>query len=246
MYLRNYMEDVVIDVLDILLKERDDDICNSHQSKLDIIAFSLNRLPPKYIVSERGFTHSFIEEINNTDWKTDVISVVNLGIDIISKRQRNHPENEEIEEGILNNKNNIKDPIENLFVTEEGVYYYNFPHIVGQVFDKDTLKPIENVKVKLYIDDKFAKSSESSWKNPYITKKVTQGFYSFWPKSVKLKSSNPLSKRFTFRLNFSKDNYYSHSKEFYIVVEPEKVHYRFIRRNFTEKIDTTILEKRKR
>ncbi len=240
MNLRNYMEDVVTDVLDILLKDRGENGHLSKQCKLDIIAFSLNRLPPKYIVSERGFTHSYIEEINNTNWKADIISVVNLGIDIISKRKRNY-KNENISKN--ENKNQMDSVLK---VKDDNVLYYNFPHLIGQVFDKDTFKPLNKVKITLYLNDKKAESSDHSWKNPYITNEATQGFYSFWPRSIKVNSDNQTSKKFSFRIHFSCNNYFTHNKEFYIWVEPEKINYRFIRRNFTEKIDLTTLERRKR
>jgi competence protein ComFB len=234
------MEDVVTDVLDILLKERGENGNLSKQCKLDIIAFSLNRLPPKYIVSERGFTHSFIEEVNNTNWKADIISVVNLGIDIISKRKRNYIDSKTIS----NNKTNLIEDL--LHLKEDNTSYYNFPHLIGQVFDKETFKPLNNVKVSLYLDDVLAESSDSSWINPYITNEATQGFYSFWPKSIKAIENNPETRKFNFRIHFSRKNYFSHNKEFYMSVEPEKINYKFIRRNFTEKIDLTTLEKRKR
>lgn len=237
MSIRNYMEDVVRDVLEILLKERAG-ICKCQQCKKDMMAFALNRLPPKYIVSERGFTHSFIEEINNVDWKADVVTVVNLGIDLISKRKRKHH--------TPSQKANHPIFVEDLYKKEKDVYYYNFPHLIGQVFDKENFSPVDSVKVILFFSEKIAESSNKSWNNPYITNKATQGFYSFWPKAFKTKTENPEPKNFNFKLLFSKDNFYTHNKEFYIRVEPEEVEYKFIRRNFTEKIDLTILEKRKR
>lgn len=240
MALRNYMEDVVIDVLNILLKDRSN-VCKSKQCKLDIIAFALNRLPPKYIVSERGFTHAYIEEINNVGLRGDVISVVNLGIDIISKRKRRNYNHQN-----LNEDYNIIREVENLFTKEKNVYYYNFPHLVGQVFDKDTYEFLADVKVTLYLDDKIVESQDISWINPYITNTATQGFYSFWTKSIRIETKDPKPQKFTFKLLFTKKNYYSRTSEFYVVIEPEEVLYRFIRRNFTEKIDVTILEKRKR
>ena len=238
MNLYNYMEDVVIDVLDILLKERDG-ICKCKQCKLDMTAFALNRLPPKYIVSERGFTHLYMEEINNSNWRADIVSVVTLGIDIISKRKRHDNNNAQSDKV-------IKKSIEKLHEKDSDVYYYNFPHLIGQVFDKSLLSPINDVKVTLFLDETIVNSSDNSWSNPYITNNVTLGFYSFWPEAIKINSKAIKSQKFNFKLLFYCDNYYSYTKEFYILVEPEKIQYSFIRRNFTEKIDDTILEKRKR
>ncbi len=238
--MHNYMEDVVIDVLDILLKERDN-ICKCRQCKLDIVAFALNRLPAKYIVSERGFTHSFIEEINNLDRNADIISILNLGIEIISKRKRHHYEHS-------NNKDEENAAIDILYEKEDNVYYYNFPHIIGQVVDKDTLTPLENVKVTLCLDEEIVESNERSWNNPYFTNKAALGFYSFWAKSIRIYDdlNMPQSKKFNFKLLFTCENYYSYNKDFYIIVEPEDFHYQHIRRSFTEKIDKITLEKRKR
>jgi len=72
MELKNYMEEAVKDTLDSVLKDLD--VCKCEKCKLDIMALTLNNLPPKYYDTERGELYTKINELKRQ-----------LEVDIISK-----------------------------------------------------------------------------------------------------------------------------------------------------------------
>jgi competence protein ComFB len=53
MKIQNYMEEVVQDELELLLSERTD-VCKCQKCKFDMMVFALNRLPPKYVITDRA------------------------------------------------------------------------------------------------------------------------------------------------------------------------------------------------
>jgi len=82
----NYMEQVVKDELPRLIDLRKD-VCTCENCQLDIIAYALNQLPPKYVVSERGHVHTKIDFVE-IQHETDVTRVILQGINTIGKRPR--------------------------------------------------------------------------------------------------------------------------------------------------------------
>lgn len=232
MALKNYMEDVVSDVVDIILKEKD--ISLSTPDRRDIIAFSLNRLPPKYIVSERGFTHSIIEEKNDPEFHANIIAVVNEAIDVVIRRPREHSADEET-------KNIELGPF-----TFDGNKYFNFPHFLGEVCSQKDLETIDKVQIKLFMDDELCEMAETSWVNPYTTKAVTGKFYSFWPKAVLKTESMEDQMSFTFKIRFDHKDYYPFEREIILLIEAEDRKYNYIRRNYTELIELTAMEMREK
>ena len=78
MRLKNYNEDLVLDTVKIVLKDRKD-IRLSRSFILDVAAYALNRIPPKYITSERGFTREVVQPANgNGDDGEKLINVIEL------------------------------------------------------------------------------------------------------------------------------------------------------------------------
>lgn len=67
----NYMEDMVKEQLEEILAKRDD-ICKCQKCKFDIIVLALNRLPPRYVVTEKGRIYTKLQE-QVTQFKADVI-----------------------------------------------------------------------------------------------------------------------------------------------------------------------------
>ncbi len=83
MEIYNYMEDIVRDALDGLLLEKQD-ICKCEKCRLDISACALNRLPPKYFVSNKGRVFTKLQEVQ-VQFKADVIRELLAAISNVSK-----------------------------------------------------------------------------------------------------------------------------------------------------------------
>ncbi|MBP6920675.1 MAG: late competence development ComFB family protein [Candidatus Omnitrophica bacterium] len=78
MKIQNYMEDVVQDELELLLSERDD-ICKCQKCKYDIMVMALNRLPPQYVITNRGRLYTKLTE-QETQFKADVVKELTKAI----------------------------------------------------------------------------------------------------------------------------------------------------------------------
>lgn len=79
----NYMEYIVSDELEKLLASTEA-LCKCQKCKLDITAWALNRLPPKYIVSEKGRIYTKLDE-QNMQFRVDVIRELTKAILYVSK-----------------------------------------------------------------------------------------------------------------------------------------------------------------
>ncbi|MCM8773913.1 MAG: late competence development ComFB family protein [Candidatus Omnitrophica bacterium] len=86
MELHNYMEEVVKECLDEELPSRED-VCKCDRCKLDMLAWALNRLSPRYIVTDEGRVYTKLQEIN-IQFRVDVIREVTKAIEHIKKNPR--------------------------------------------------------------------------------------------------------------------------------------------------------------
>ncbi len=160
MAFKNLMEDIVTAVVDEVLMKEDKDSLEYKPDKQDIITYVLNRMPPKYYTSERGILHGTLEAKFTFQQKADILFFTHEAIKIIQSRRRSE--------------------IEPKDVTDESKIYC-LPHIIGEALEETTFSVIPDVKVTLLHQGKPAKMVDTTWKNPYITSKSTEGYYHFWP-----------------------------------------------------------------
>ena len=81
MQIQNYMEDVVQDELELLLDERDN-ICKCQKCKLDMMVWTLNRLPPKYVITNKGRLYTKLKE-QEIQFRADVVKELTKAISYI-------------------------------------------------------------------------------------------------------------------------------------------------------------------
>lgn len=77
--LKNYMEDVVSQLLEKDLK--DSDVCQCEKCKLDIMALALNNLPTVYTVTRRGEIFAAIDSTytqNRVDAEVAVLNAIEM------------------------------------------------------------------------------------------------------------------------------------------------------------------------
>jgi competence protein ComFB len=71
--LTNYMEDAVRSVLEeMICDEAYQNLTMDPKLKLDVMAYALNRLPAKYVVSDRGHLYTRVQELRQ-QFKTDIV-----------------------------------------------------------------------------------------------------------------------------------------------------------------------------
>ena len=76
--LHNYMEDVVEAFLDDILDETEG-VCRCPKCRLDILAIALNKLPPRYVVTEKGMVYAKAAELE-LQFKADVIKDITKAV----------------------------------------------------------------------------------------------------------------------------------------------------------------------
>ncbi len=195
MRLKNYNADLVLDTVRVVLKDRPE-VRATRSFVLDVAAYVLNRIPPKYIMSERGFTREFAGAVGNGDGEgerltnvIELITLVNRGIEVVGKRR--HDGSPGRRSGAVPRRSPL-------------TYFYNMPHIFGRIVDARDGAPVISAKATLWINDKVAAPAESGWRNPYLTNEHTRGYFSFWPKVA---TGEADSERFQVKIGFSHDRY---------------------------------------
>lgn len=159
MALKNLMEDVVSSVVKEVLK-RDGAKTGAGKHEQDIVAYVLNRVPARYITSERGVIHGKLESRFTFQQRTDILFLIQEAITHVSTRRDSSPHSDY---GELSKKSLL------------------LPHIMGEVLEETTFSIIPDVEVSLLYKDKTAKMIDKGWVNPYITNRSTKGYYHFWP-----------------------------------------------------------------
>jgi len=176
MELKNYQEDVVLRAIDIALEDQPKLVSDSAFIN-DVAAYVLNRVPPRYVMSERGFLRLTVEQLEEGDGNRSLANIielmilVNRGIDIVQSRR----------------------PSQNTPAADEGPaapeepneFVHNYPQFIGRVVDDVTEQPVFGAVVSLHLDGDLVPPAEPGWSNPYRTHPQTKAFFSFWPHAAK-------------------------------------------------------------
>lgn len=177
MRLKNYNEDLVLETVKIVLRDRKE-ISPSRAFVLDVAAYALNRIPPKYITSERGFTREVVHANNGNGEEgekllniIELITLVNHAVDVVGRRRH---ENAPAKKPPRSSSADDAD----LRLT----YFYNMPHIFGRIVDAGDGKPVIAAEATLWINERVSVQAEPGWRNPYTTNEQTKGYFSFWPR----------------------------------------------------------------
>jgi competence protein ComFB len=80
------MEEVVQDELELLLAEREN-VCKCQKCKFDMMVWALNRLPAKYVITDRGRLYTKLKE-QEIQFKTDVVKELTKAIDFVSRNPK--------------------------------------------------------------------------------------------------------------------------------------------------------------
>ncbi len=172
MDIRNIMEDAVKAMVEELFEREDRekrlDFCTCDQCKLDVVCYVLNRVKPEYIVSSRGLAYSEKEGLDKVQRQADLISMVKEGWGKVSHFPR--LTSDHVGGGPLNV--DLKGPV------------FNFPTIMGRVFDGRTFAPLGEGAVRLLTGGAEVAMVDPNWQNPFVLAGATGGTYIFWPRSI--------------------------------------------------------------
>ncbi|MCM8812684.1 MAG: late competence development ComFB family protein [Candidatus Omnitrophica bacterium] len=85
--LRNYMEFVVEEAVERELNSGNASWCTGEKTKKDVMAIILNRLPARYIVTDKGRIMTKIKE-TEVQFQADVIREMMRAIELVKKNPR--------------------------------------------------------------------------------------------------------------------------------------------------------------
>ncbi len=125
----------------------------------DIVGYVLNRVPPQYVSSSRGFLHNASKE-DIDQLSIDIQTIIDEGYDIIQRRDSDK----------LNDK---------VFEIKKSGYYVVYPIVIGNIFYADNFSRIESGTITLYRENEPMKSYDSNFPNPFILSAHSPGRFMF-------------------------------------------------------------------
>lgn len=187
MNVHNVMEEVITKRVNALYDQiKNSEVnwlsCDCKNCRLDTISYVLNRIPPKYVVSGRGVTHTS-ELLKDNQLMADINAHGLDGIRIISSTKRPFHTL----------------PREELLPSELTQPSFNFPTFSGTILDGNTFEPIAGAKITLLSDGKTVEMIDMTWANPATTYFSTKGTFTFWVKPLKADEVG-INKKFNFKL----------------------------------------------
>jgi len=174
MEIHNISEDIVIlstqRIFESIQKEGNPQgFCLCDQCMLDTVCYTLNRIEPQYIVSNRGITRLNQDWVGRQQIEADIASLVYNGIRLVNHNLR--PTSSHNELSAADNRNQTKPA-------------FYFPTILGRLFDGITFAPLSGVTVELRCDSELVTMRNRNWQNPFTLISNTPGSFSFWPAPV--------------------------------------------------------------
>ena len=189
MRLKNYQEDVVFRAIEIALEDQQD-LLFDESFVNDVAAYVLNRVPPRYVMSERGFLRLALEHSDEGDQDRSLANVielmmlVNRGVEIVGSRRSAESRERAAVAGPPDSQPGPG--IERELFVEPGLeYVHNYPQIIGRLVDAGTGNPVVDATVTMFIDGDPVPPAANGWQNPYVTREQTNGHFSFWPRAAK-------------------------------------------------------------
>ena len=83
--LKNYMEVCVSDMLPAVTKFMDN--CKCEKCNMDIMAYALNNLPPKYVATRKGHLYTKLE-VMHSQFDADIITALTNGAKLVANNPR--------------------------------------------------------------------------------------------------------------------------------------------------------------
>lgn len=166
MRVHNLVKDLVVQKVEELFSESAElkkaGLDLDQASKFDVVCYVLNRTPPQYVVSGRGIAHSETADYQRkVQQLADITRLVREGIESVARHRRERAEGN--------------------FGPERNGPFFNFPSIIGRMFNGVNFEPIHDVTVGLYQNGQLVKVIDPNWQNPYKLVLNTAGTYLFWP-----------------------------------------------------------------
>jgi len=195
MDIHNTNEDLVYSTVQTIFDEiqnsgNPENYCLCYQCRIDTICYTLNRIEPHYIVSNRGFTRIEQTSIKRQQIEADISTLIYKGLRLVNHNMRPTAPHDDTPIS----PQRIHSPV------------YDIPTIAGRLFNGVSFEPVVGIEVSLYIDGELTAMRNSNWQNPYMMVPSTPGSFSFWPAPI-VADSPDTTKEFRFSLKVSSPEY---------------------------------------
>jgi len=173
MEIHNISEDVVFSsvrkIFDVIKREGNPEgFCLCEQCKIDTVCYTLNRVMPHYLVSNRGIARVEQDWAGKQQAEADVATLIYKGLRVVNHNMR---------------PNAVHDDTipEDKVLTEPAFY---IPTLIGRLFDGETFAPLAGVTVELRSNNELVPMRNRNWQNPFTLVANTPGVFTFWPAPV--------------------------------------------------------------
>jgi competence protein ComFB len=171
MEIHNTTEDIVFSTIgeicaSIEKQGNPEKLCLCNRCRTDAACYVLNRLPPHYILSNRGAARIEQETISWQQKEADTVTLVFEALKRVNHNQRPNSDHSNAPGGVK------QGPV------------FNIPTIIGRAFNGADFSPLSGIAVELWQDGKLVMMKNRNWQNPCTLVANTQGTFTFWPESV--------------------------------------------------------------
>jgi len=142
-----------------------ENFCLCYQCRIDTVCYTLNRIEPNYIVSNRGFTRIEQSGVKHQQIEADITTLIYKGLRVVNHNMRPTAPHD----GTPAATHKVNSPM------------YDIPTIAGRIFDGISFEPITGVDIVLLHEGKLVAMRNNNWQNPFRMVPSTPGAYSFWP-----------------------------------------------------------------
>jgi len=172
MEIHNISEDIVLNSVQkifdsIKTQNKNEGLCLCEQCKLDTICYVLNRVEPRYTISNRGIARIEQDWAGRQQTEADIATLVYKGIRLVNHNLR----------PTSHNDSEISDK-------EGNEHTFELPTIIGRLFDGETFAPLNGATIELRCEGKIVQMRNQNWQNPYTIVENTPGAFSFWPAPI--------------------------------------------------------------
>jgi len=195
MDIHNTNEDVVFSSVQTIFVEihesgNPEKFCLCYQCRIDTVCYTLNRIEPNYIVSNRGFTRIEQASIKRQQIEADITSLIYKGLRLVNHNMRPTAPHD----GTGGATIKINAPL------------FDIPTIAGRIFNGESFEPIVDIEVGLYCDGELVAMRNTNWQNPFTMVQSTPGAFSFWPAPI-VADYPELTKEFNFSIKVKSPDY---------------------------------------
>ena len=194
MYLVNLMEQKISKLVDIFLTEKN--IPANASMRMDIIAYTLNRVQPQYVTSARGVLHSYDDD---TEKNNEILEIISKASEIIRRRKETTA-------------------LESVPLIENAGYYITYPSIMGNICSSSKFEKIEEALVYAYHNGELLKGYGANFPNPAIVSKNVPGKFMFCFMPTKTESKDSIEIKLD--ISIEAKDYKKHTTTLTFTLEP--------------------------